>query len=499
MTTLELRRTRSGRLLAAAALALTAASATTAVAGAGQPTGTAADAAEPAPPARADFDPDDGGIALPEGFRAYVVHPGIGRVRYITVRDDGTIYAAMRQTTEGGGVAVVRDTTGDGRGDSVTYACPEVFGTGIALRGDWLYFGADDRVVRYRLPKDAFVPQGPPEVVVSGLLNRRQHAAKPIAFDGAGTLLVNVGAPSNACQEQMRTPGSPGMDPCPQLEDSGGIWAFDADELGQTQADGTRYATGLRHCVAITYNDVADDLYVVQHGRDQLNSLYPDTYTAEMNAELPAEEVHRVREGFVGGWPYRYWNHLTGEWIVAPEYGGDGTKADDSGRFQTPIQAFPGHWAPNGMTFYHGEQFPERFRGGLFIAWHGSWNRAPLRQGGYKVTFSPFGEDGMPDGPPIVFADDFAGIEVIRSPRQAKWRPMGIAPGPDGSLYISDSTKGTIWRVMWVGGEDAPADGGVGDGEPGEPGGVVPTATNPRERRTEARATAADEADEAGA
>jgi glucose/arabinose dehydrogenase len=459
MTSPQNHRTRSARPLAVAALALTTVAAGVALAD--QPTTRTAPAPAPtiatAAAAMPAFDPDNGGLTLPDGFRAYVVHPGIGATRYITVREDGTLYAAMRRTTNGGGVAVVRDTTGDGRADSVEHVAPEVFGTGIALRGDWLYFGTDDSIVRYRLPKDRILPVGPPEVVVSGLLNRGQHAAKPITFDGKGNIYVTVGAPSNACQEQARTPGSPGMDPCPQLENSGGIWRFDADVLGQTQADGERYATGLRHCVAISWNDAQNDLYVVQHGRDQLNTLYPDTYTAEMNAELPAEEVHRVTEGFVGGWPYTYWNHLTGEYIIAPEYGGDGKRADESGRFTEPIQGFPGHWAPNGMTFYDGDQFPASYKGGLLIAWHGSWNRAPLRQAGYKVTFSPMGADGLPSGEPFTFADGFAGSDNIRSPRNAKWRPMGVAVGPDGSVYISDSTKGTIWRVMYVGdaGDDA--------------------------------------------
>jgi len=447
---------RSARPRAVLALALTTAAASITLAG--QPAGDAATTARPAMPA---FDEGNGGIELPAGFRAYVVHPGIGPTRHITVRDDGTIYAAMRRTTNGGGVAVVRDTTGDGRGDEVDYVCPEVSGTGIALRGDWLYFGTDSSIVRYRLPADRILPTGPPETIVSGLLNRRQHAAKPITFDQRGNVYVTVGAPSNACQEQARTPGSPGMDPCPQLEDSGGIWRFDADLPGQIQADGERYGTGLRHCVTISWSDQFGDLYAVQHGRDQLNSLYPDTYTAEMNAELPAEEVHRVTDGFVGGWPYTYWNHITGERIVAPEYGGDGKMVDESGRFAAPIQAFPGHWAPNGSTFYRGEQFPEQYHGGLFIAWHGSWNRAPLRQGGYKVTFSPFGENGLPNGDAIVFADGFAGTDNLASPRQATWRPMGLAVGPDGSLYISDSTKGTIWRVMHV--DDETASGGAGE------------------------------------
>lgn len=446
----------STSLLAASLVSLTAVAAGTAGTDAAtdteQPASTAATAARPTALVPDD---DNGGLTLAAGFRALVVHEGVGATRHITVRDDGTIYAAMRRNNVGGGVAVITDADGDGRANEVVYACPEVQGTGIALRDEYLYFGTDDSIVRYRLPASSSVPSGEPEVIVQGLLNRRQHAAKPITFDGRGGIYVTVGAPSNACQEQARTPGSPGLDPCPQLDNAGGIWRFDADTPGQSQSDGIRYASGLRHCVAIQWNDAANDLYVVQHGRDQLNTLYPGTYTAEMNAELPAEEFHRVTEDYVGGWPYTYWNHLleTPAFVVAPEYGGDGKRIDETGRFSPPIQAFPGHWAPNGLEFMSGDQFPERYRNGAFIAWHGSWNRAPLRQGGYKVTFTPMGKDGLPSGDYEVFADGFAGVEPIMSPRQAAARPMGLAVGPDGSLFVADSLRGKIWRIFWVGEE----------------------------------------------
>ncbi|MFK7959248.1 MAG: sorbosone dehydrogenase family protein [Phycisphaerales bacterium] len=427
-------------------------------------------AASPAAAAALRFADDNGAITLPKGFQAVVVHEGVGPARHMAVAADGTIYVALRASVrqdgrtiprntsaearaamDFGGIAVVRDTNGDGVADTTTYAGREVFGTGIALHDGHLWFGTDDSVVRYAIDPETKLPISPPTVIVSGLVNRRQHAAKPITFDGQGGLYVTVGAPSNACQEQDRAKDSPGMQPCPLLETSAGIWRFDEATPGQTQADGERYATGLRHCVAIAWNTMADDLYVVQHGRDQLNTLYPDTYSVEDNAELPSEELHRVPAGFVGGWPYTYWNHLLGGRVVAPEYGGDGQAMDESGQYAAPIQAFPGHWAPNGLAFYTGEQFPERYRRGTFIAWHGSWNRAPLRQGGYKVTFTPMGADGMPTGDFEVFADGFAGRDPLMNTRDATYRPMGLAVGPDGSMYIASSKQGTIWRVVWTG------------------------------------------------
>jgi glucose/arabinose dehydrogenase len=112
-----------------------------------------------------------------------------------------------------------------------------------------------------------------------------------------------------------------------------------------------------------------------------------------------------------------------------------------------PIMAFPAHWAPNDLLFYTGTMFPERYRKGAFVAFHGSWNRAPLEQRGYFVAFIPFNGD-TPSGEWEVFAEGFAGGETVESPRDAAYRPMGLAQGPDGSLYIADSQKGRIWRIV---------------------------------------------------
>ena len=127
---------------------------------------------------------------------------------------------------------------------------------------------------------------------------------------------------------------------------------------------------------------------------------------------------------------------------------GDRTTAGRCAEMDDPLVAFPGHWAPNDIEFSTGDQFPEEYRGGAFIAFHGSWNRAPLPQGGYKIVYVEF-EDGEPTGEWDTFADGFAGADV--SPRGAEHRPVGLAMGPDGSLYVSDSRQGTIWRIMYTG------------------------------------------------
>jgi glucose/arabinose dehydrogenase len=138
--------------------------------------------------------------------------------------------------------------------------------------------------------------------------------------------------------------------------------------------------------------------------------------------------------------------------MLAPEYGGDAKKtAAESaykGKFPDPLVAFPAHWAPNDLLFYSGKNFPAKYQDGAFIAFHGSWNRAPEPQAGYKVVFQPL-KNGKPSGPYEVFADGFAGALKDNNPRNADYRPVGLAVGPDGSLYIADSQKGRIWRISY--------------------------------------------------
>jgi glucose/arabinose dehydrogenase len=284
--------------------------------------------------------------------------------------------------------------------------------------------------------------------VISGFPREFQHAAKTIAFDSAGNLYVNIGAPSNACQQNDRTPESPGIYPCPLLENYGGIWRFSADSLNQTPESGMRYATGLRNCVAIEWNTSFHHLYVVQHGRDQLNQMYPRYFTNEENANLPAEEFFLLNEGDDCGWPYCYYDGLKNSKQLAPEYGGNGDSSGICESKKMPLMAFPAHTAPNDLVFYPGEMFPASYHNGAFIAFHGSWNRSPLLQEGFHVVFVPF-EKELPAGSWEVFASGFAGREQVVSPGDAVHRPMGLATGPDGSLYISDSVEGTIWRVFY--------------------------------------------------
>ena len=393
------------------------------------------------------FATDNAGLTLPKGFQAVLVTDTIGRARHIAVNDNGDIYINLRRLTDKGGLVALRDNDGDGIADEKEYF-GNLKGTGMEIYNGYLYFSSDTSVHRYKLNPDQLVPDGEPEAIVTGFIYQTQHAAKPFTFDKAGKMYVNVGAPSNACQEEDRQKESSGMDPCPLLERQGGIWQFDAERRGQTQVDdGLRYATGLRHCVAISWNPVSDHLYVVQHGRDMMHNWWPETYTEE----VPAEEFFLVNNGSDFGWPYCFYDQLKGKKVLNPEFGGDGEKQGRCAEKEGPIMAFPGHYAPNDLLFYTGDQFPDKYRHGAFIAFHGSWNReADHRQQGYHVVFVPFDGDN-PSGDWEVFADGFEGPENVASPGDALHRPTGLAVGPDGSLYITDSVKGAVYRIVYTG------------------------------------------------
>jgi len=405
----------------------------------------AAHAAEPTH-ARLAFDPKDGDIRLPSGFRAVVVADNLGSLRFMAVGPAGDVYVKTRT----GGIVALRDADGDGRAE-----VKEVFGsgggTGIAVHNGWLYHSTDNSVLRYKLTAGELVPKGAAEIVVESLSDERQHDAKSFAFDDAGRLYVEVGSPSNAYGDPDRALGAKGKDPTEFLRTHGGFWRFDPDRLAQQQADGYHYSTGQRHVLAIAWNPTARAFFVVMQGRDQLTTVDPVHYTEDDNAELPAEELHLLREGGSLGWPFTYWDPLKRARMLAPEYGGDNSKKAESGKYPDPLVAFPAHWSPLQMAFYSGTQFPAKYRGGAFIAFHGSWNRAPKPQKGYKVVFIPFDEHGMPRGTYEVFADGFAGAPEIASPNDARFRPCGLAVGPEGSLYVADSQKGRVWRIVYAG------------------------------------------------
>ncbi len=393
-------------------------------------------------------DADNGGIKLPKDFGAVVVTQDAGKARHLVVNANGDVYVKLKTLKNGKGIAVLKDKNGDGRADESTYFC-DFAGTGIAFADGYLYATSDTDVYRYKLVNGQ-PDEATKETIVKNLPDQRQHESKSIALDGKGNIYVSIGAPSNVCQVEDRKKGSPGQDPCPILENHGGVWQFKADKLNQTQADGLRYATGIRNIVGLDWNKQSNELYAMQHGRDMFADYFPQMYPLPAGDDLPSEEFLMVKKGSDFGWPYCYFDHIQNKKLLNPEYGGDTKTIGRCEGKDKPILGFPGHWAPNALLFYTGNQFPARYKNGAFICFHGSWNRGAKNHGGYNIAFVPMGADGKPSGKYEIFASDFAAMD-FPSPGAAKSRPMGLAQGPDGSLFVSDSQKGKVWRVMYYG------------------------------------------------
>jgi glucose/arabinose dehydrogenase/cytochrome c5 len=408
----------------------------------------------------------DAGLSLPNGFCATIFADKIGHARQLTVAPDGTVYVntwsgiyyGNDKPHDGGFLVALKDTKGTGHADvnvrfGPTFAKGAHGGTGIFLYKNWLYAELNDKIVRYELRPGEMAPTGKREAILSGMPITGDHPMHGFAIDNDGHLFVEMGSATNACEKQNRMPHSPGNDPCTELETRAGIWRYDANKTNQVFSPKERYATGIRNGEGFDF-DTSGRLYVTQHGRDQLHEDWPERYTAQQGFELPSEEVVILKEGADYGWPFCYYDGTQKKLVLAPEYGGDGgKKVGDCDKSQPPVAALPAHWAPNDLKIYKASHFPKAYQGGAFIAFHGSWNRAPGPQGGYNVVFQPL-SDGKASGNYTVFADGFAGPK--KEPGAAVHRPSGLAVGPDGALYITDDKAGRIWRVTYSGDPNAP-------------------------------------------
>jgi len=405
---------------------------------------------------------DDSGLTLPAGFCATVFADEIGHVRHMVVSADGVLYVNTwsgvyfgNDTPHAGGFLVaLQDKSGSGKAGVIerfgeTVQTGGAGGTGIGMFQGALYAENNDRILRYALPMGTLVPSAAPQTVVSGLPLGGDHPMHPFIIDARGMIYVDVASATNSCQVENRTLKSPGISPCVELETRAGIWRYDANKTGQTFSPADRYATGIRNGEGFAI-DAAGRIFVTQHGRDQLHTNFPELYKAEEEATLPAEEVMLLKEGGDYGWPFCYYDSFQNKLLLAPEYSGDGgKKVGECANKLAPAAVFPAHWAPNAMVRYDREQFPARYRDGVFIAFHGSWNRAPYPQGGYNVVFQAMNGEKA-SGQCEIFADGFAGAN--KSPDGAAHRPSGLAVGPDGALYVGDDIHGRIYRIVYVGG-----------------------------------------------
>ncbi len=404
---------------------------------------------------------NDTGLKLPGGFCATIFADGIGYARHMAVAPDNVVYVntwsgryyGNKPPHPGGFLVALQDTTGSGKANVIkrfgdTVQMGGAGGVGIALYKNAVYAEINDRIAKYPLAPGSIVgPTGKGITVVSGLPLTGDHPMHPFIIDSQGEMYIDVATPTNACQVKNRVPESPGEVPCTQLKTRGGVWRYDANKTDQVFSPAGRYATGIRNTEGLAFDDGL--LFATQHGRDQLYNNWRQFYRPDQEATLPAEELLLLKQGGDYGWPECYYDSFVQKLVLAPEYGGNGKRIGVCAEKTEPVAAFPAHWAPNGMVHYDKTQFPERYRNGVFIAFHGSWDRAPYPQGGYNVVFQPL-SGAHAASSCEVFADGFAGPR--ESPQGAAHRPTGLAVGPDGALYVSDDVAGRIYRITYSGG-----------------------------------------------
>lgn len=374
-------------------------------------------------------DTDNGGLHLPAGFCASVFADRVGAPRHIAVSASGDVYTML----SGGAVLALRDTNGDGHAD-VRATFGRSGNSGLHLRGNDLYADNGTFIVRYTLTPGTLAPAGAPDTLVKGLPTGG-HGSRSIAVDASGNMFIGVGSASNICDGGNH-------DPCGELPTRAGVWKFDATTKNQLFSTNARFATGIRNAVGMAIHPTTNLLYVTQHGRDNLYQSFSSLFNSKDGAENPAEELFQVNAGDDYGWPYCYYDQKAGKRVLGPEYGGNRSTVGRCSTTKPTITAFPGHWAPNGLVFYNGTAFPEHYRNGAFVAFHGSWNRAPEPQAGYLVAFVPASGSSLASTYEI-FADGLAA--------QAAHRPTGLAVDSTGALYITDDTGGRIWRVVYRG------------------------------------------------
>lgn len=393
--------------------------------------------------AKPECAPDNAGITLPKGFCAMIVADSLAAPRHMVAMPNGDLFVSSMKS----GVIALRDTKGTGRADVIEDWKGTFRSSEVRMHKGYLYTETSNAIIRFPVKAGSLTASGPADTIVSGFPAAGNHTTKTFVIVDDATMYVDIGSATNSCQVKDRGLESPGIDPCVERDIRAGIWQFRADKIGQKASDGIHYGIGIRNGVALALDPADHSLYAMQHGRDQLFANWPKLFDAEKSAETPAEELfHLTKAGEDFGWPYCYYDRQIKVKVMAPEYGGDAKTPGRCASLKSNVAAFPGHYAPNGLAFYTGNAFPAKYKNGVFIAFHGSWNRSPQPQAGSVVIFQPMVK-GKATGEFEVFADGFNPTGAGRNGH----RPTGLAVAADGSLLVADDAGGRIYRIIYTG------------------------------------------------
>jgi len=366
---------------------------------------------------------------VPNGFEVNLFASGLDAPRIIRVAPNGDVFAA--ESAAGRILVLHRD--GNGAAAPTLFAAGLLGPFGIAFyplgpNPEWVYVGNTDSVVRFPYRNGDQSARGPAEVVVPHL-PVGGHQTRDVAFSPDGkTMYVSVGSGSNVAATMEA------LDPA-QLQTwqaehpLGATWGNEADraDVLAIDPDGKNqriFATGIRNCVGLAVAAAAGTVWCSTNERDGLGD------------DVPPDYITRVRDGAFYGWP---WYYIGGH--EDPRRRGE--RPDLAGKVTVPDVLLQAHSASLGMTFYDGTQFPAEYRGSIFAAEHGSWNRA--KRTGYKVI-RVFVKDGVPTGEYQDFATGF-----VIDDSQVWGRPVGVAVDKDGALLVSEDASGTIWRISYSG------------------------------------------------
>ena len=344
-------------------------------------------------------------VLVPDGFEVTVFADDLKGPRFINFDDAGVLHVADRGN---GRIMAYPDANQDGKADNIIVVAENLDKPHslVFYENAW-YIGVTNGVIRLEdLDGDAVYETR--TTLIDSYTPPGQHSTRTVEFMPDGRMVISAGSTCNVCDEE---------DPR-----RAAVTIYD-NPVAQDKATGERvFATGLRNAVGLAVHPDTGELWASNNGRDLIGD------------DLPPETIYIVRDGLHYGWPTCH----NGD-IIDPDMG----EPNSCDGVEPPVAEMQAHMAPLGITFYTGDTFPEEYHGDLFIAQHGSWNRTvPV---GYKVSRLPL-DGSIPTGE----VEDFASGWYDAEENTAFGRPVGLAVGPDGALYVSDDKAHVIYRIAYT-------------------------------------------------